>query len=342
MSEIKVIGLDLAKHKFHFVACNQSYKIIKKRMLNRTEVLAYFQQLPRTRVVIEACGGAHYWARKIRALGFQVRLIPPQHVKPFVRGNKNDYNDALAIAEAGDRDEMRFVSIKSIEQQDIQAIHRMRTLRVKSRTALCNQTRGLLGEYGIILPQGVNILRSRLPEIIADEDNGLSFEFRSLLRSNFDDLLSLDEKIKGYEVDIKRVIHDNETCQRMQTIPGIGPITASALYGIMGNGSDYRRGRDLSAALGLVPRQHSSGGKDRLLGISKRGNSYVRTLLVHGARSVMRLCPSKTDPLSRWAINLAERQHQNKVIVAIANKMARMAWAVVVNETDYKVVEVAK
>jgi transposase len=265
-------------------------------------------------------------------------LIPPQYVKPYVRGNKNDYNDALAIAEAVVQPQMRFAAIKTVAQQDIQALHRLRERRIAERTALCNQVRGLLGEYGIVLPRGVVSLRRRLPELLEDAGNGLSELFRRLLAQCDQQFGELDAHIDGYTRELKRQSRQSAVCQRLETIPGYGPIVASVFYSVVGDGSAYRRGRDVSAAVGLVPRQHSSGGKENLLGISKRGDRYLRSLLIHGARSVVRQAAGKDDRLSRWINRVKAARGYNKAVVALANKLARIGWAVLAHNTTYQAV----
>jgi transposase len=337
MSKITTIGLDLAKNVFHVVCCDEHGKIVGKKMLKRSEVLKYFVNVPPCLVGMEACASGHYWARELSASGHRVKLIPPQYVKPYVRGNKNDYNDALAIAEAVTRPEMRLVSVKTAAQQDIQALHRLRERRVAERTALSNQLRGLLAEYGLILPKGANVLRRRLPELLEDGENGLSALFRRLLAQSYQQLHELERHIDFYTQELKRQSRDNEACQRLQTIPGYGPIVASVFHSTVNHGEAYRRGRDVSASLGLVPRQHSSGGKEVLLGISKRGDRYLRSLLVHGARSVVIQAAKKEDRLSRWINQVKAARGFNKAVVALANKMARIGWAVLVNKTVYQV-----
>ena len=337
MSKITTIGLDLAKNVFHVVCCDAHGKVVRKKMLKRSKVLGYFANLPPCLVGMEACASAHHWARELGGLGHQVKLIPPQYVKPYVRGNKNDYNDALAIAEAVTRPEMRFVSVKTPEQQDIQALHRLRERRLQERTALCNQLRGLLAEYGLIFPKGVNILRRRLPELLEDGENGLSDLFRRLLAQSYQQLQELDGYIDFYTQEMGRQSQQSEVCRRLQTIPGYGPIVAGVFHSVVGNGEAYRRGRDVSASLGLVPRQHSSGGKEVLLGISKRGDRYLRSLLVHGARSVVIQAAKKDDRLSRWINKVKSERGFNKAVVALANKMARIGWAVLVNKSVYQI-----
>lgn len=336
MNKITTIGLDLAKNIFHVVCCDARGKIVRKRMLKRGQVLAYFGNLEGGLVGMEACSGAHYWARQLEALGFEVKLIPARYVKAFVRGNKNDYNDALAITEAVVKPEMRFVAIKTPAQQDIQALHRMRRGVLDARTALCNQTRGLVAEYGLITPKGVAVLRKQIPEWLEDATNGLSDRFRGLLAENYTRLLELDAHIGFFTREIEHHGRQDEACRRLQTIPGYGPIVASVFHSQVGNGAAYHRGRDVSAALGLVPRQHSSGGKDTLLGISKRGDRYLRSLLVHGARSVVIQAEHKEDRLSLWINKVRAVRGMNKATVALANKMARIGWVILARDTVYQ------
>lgn len=336
MNKITTVGLDLAKQVFHVVCCDARGKVIGKRVLRRSEVLRYFAQLESVRVGMEACASAHYWGRALRDLGHEVRLLPAQHVKAYVRGNKNDYNDALAIAEAVVRPEMRAVAIKTVAQQDVQALHRLRQQCVASRTALCNQLRGLLGEYGVMLPLGLNRLRRRLPELLADAENGLSDFFRGLLAQGAQQLQELDRHIEAYTATLMRHSQQSDACRRLQTIPGFGPIVASVFHRVVGDGQAYRRGRDVSAAVGLVPRQHSSGGKSVLLGISKRGDRYLRSLLVHGARAVVRQAARKDDRLSRWINQIKAQRGHNKAVVALANKLARIGWAVLAHNSVYE------
>ena len=336
MNKMTTIGLDLAKKVFHVVCCDRHGKVVSRKMLKRSQVLRYFANLQTCLVGMEACASAHYWARELGALGHQVKLIPPQYVKPYVRGNKNDYNDALAISEAVIRPEMRFVSVKTAEQQDIQALHRLRERGIQSRTALCNQLRGLLAEYGLILPLGVNVLRRSLPGLLEDGENDLSVFFRSLLSESYHQLLELDAHIAFYTQSLMDYSRQNEACRRLQTIPGYGPIVASVFYSMVGTGEAYQRGRGVSAAVGLVPRQHSSGGQEVLLGISKRGDRYLRSLLVHGARSVVSRATNKDDRLSRWINKIRAERGYNKAAVALANKMARIGWAILTHKTVYQ------
>ena len=336
MNKITTIGLDLAKNVFHAVCCDQYGKQVGRKLLRRNQVLAYFAQMESCLVGMESCGSAHYWARELQKPGHQVKLIPPQYVKPYLRGNKNDYNDALAIAEAVTRPEMRFSAINTQEQQDIQALHRLRERRIQERTALCNQVRGLLAEYGLIIKVGVRSLQRKLPDLLEDAENGLSDVFRRYLIQIQQQLQELDAHIDFYNDLLQEQNRQNEACQRLQSIPGFGPVVASVFYSMIGNGENYRRGRDVLAAVGLVPKQHSSGGKDRLLGISKRGDRYLRSLLVHGARSVIIQAATKDDRLSRWINRIRAERGYNKATVALANKMARIGWAVIVQKTVYQ------
>lgn len=334
--KITTVGLDLAKNVFHVVCFNDHNKEVKKRMLRRNQMLEFFTQLGPCQVSMEACAGSHYWGRQLRSLGHDVKLIPPQHVKPYLRGNKNDYNDARAIAEAAVRPDMPAVGIKTVEEQDMQAIHRMRSQCMRDHTALSNSTRGLLGEYGIVFPKGVATLRRKIPELLEDADNGLSPLFRNLLARRYDQLVEMGEHIAFYTKELELICQQDDACQRLQTVPGFGPIVASAYRSVIGDGRAYARGRGAAAAIGLIPRQYSSGGKNVLLDISKRGDKYLRKQLVHGARSVVLQAANKDDPLSRWINRIREERGWNKAVVAMANKMARIGWAILRYETSYQ------
>lgn len=334
--KITTIGLDIAKSVFHLIAVNHVGRFVKKKELKRKQVLAYMANIEPCVIAMEACGGANYWAREFMALGHQVKLIAPQYVKPYVKGNKNDYNDAEAIAEAAQRPSMRFVPIKSVEQQDVQNVHRQRERLKKARTALVNQVRGLLAEYGMVINKGVAAVRRDLPDILEDAENGLTPCSRTLFAEHLDELRAIDQRFAHCEERIKAVNKENEVCQRLDDVLGIGPITASAVYAAAGDGKDFVNGRHFSAWLGLVPGQHSSGGKAVLLGISKRGNTYLRTLFIHGARAVLRYSADKTDRFSRWAQSLLARRGHNKACVAVANKMARIAWVIMAKGETYR------
>lgn len=282
---IKVLGIDIAKNVFELHGLG--IKGIQKKRLSREKLPEYIAQLPPCKIGIEACGGSHYWARKFTAMGHEVKLMHPQFVKPYVKSNKNDSHDAEAICEAVQRPSMRFVGIKNIEQQDIQAIHRIRDRLVKERTALVNQIRGLLAEYGIVVSQGIANIRKKLPEILEDATNELSHLGRSLFNDLLNQLYNADQKVEEYDLRVKEICKANDACKRLISIPGVGVLTATAMVAVVGNANVFENGREMSAFLGLVPKQNSSGGKQKLLGISKRGDNYLRCLLIHGARSVV-------------------------------------------------------
>ena len=336
MKELTTIGLDLAKHTFQVGGCDRHGHEVRRKVLRRGQVRAYFANLPACVVGLEACASAHFWARELHKLGHEVRLIPPQHVKAYVRGNKTDYHDARAIAEAVQRPGRRWVAVKTPAQQDVQALYRLRAARVQERTALCNQVRGGLAEYGIVLAQGVGTVRRHLPELVEAGSNELSAFLRTLLRECAQQLRELDAHIACYTRMLEAHASQHAAVQRLQTVPGFGPVVASVFHAFVGTGQAFRRGRDVSAALGLVPKQHSSGGKTVLLGISKRGDRYLRSLLVHGARAVVRRAADRDDRLSRWVTRLQATRGTNKATVALANKLARIGWAVVRTETRYR------
>jgi transposase len=334
--KITTVGLDIAKSVFHFYGVNSFGKRVQKKMLKRNVLAKFMAQLEPCMIVMEACGGANYWARVFSRYGHQVKLIAPQFVVPFRRGNKNDYNDAQAIAEAALRPGMQFVLIKNIEQQDIQMLHRIRQRLVKQCTALVNQVRGMLMEYGVVTAEGKSAFRQRLPDILEDGENELTPISRALFSQLRDEFITLEEKLASYDKQIQQENKINAVCQRLDTVPGIGPITATAIYAAVGDGKDFKNGRHFSAWCGLVPKQYSSGGKNNLLGISKRGNAYLRTLLIHGSRAVLQNVATKDDRFSRWARDLKERRGFNVACVAVANKLARTAWVVMAREEAYR------
>jgi transposase len=268
-------------------------------------------------------------------MGHTVRLIAPQFVKPYVKGNKNDANDADAICEAVGRPSMRFVALKTVEQQEIQALHRVRTELVHQRTAKGNQIRGLLGEFGIVISLSIAHLRRALSEILAGENEAIGPSFRTLLSGLQDDLLYLERRVDELDRSIQQLAQSHPLAIRLQQLHGVGPVIATALIASLGDGRLFKRGRDAAAWVGLVPRQHSSGGKDRLLGISKRGDSYLRSLLIHGARSVIYAARKKDDHLSLWIHGLCARRNNNVAAVALANKTMRLAWALLTSGQSY-------
>jgi transposase len=329
------VGVDLAKHVFQVHGVDRHETVQVKRTFSRRQLRSYFAKQTPCLIGMEACASAHYWARELGQLGHTVKLIPPQFVKPYVKSQKNDANDAEAICEAVGRPTMRFVAVKSAAQQDVQALHRIRSELVRQRTAKANQIRGLLNEYGIVVPVGIGTLRRAIPEVQEDAENGLSGLFRRVLGGLRQDLETFDVRVAELDAEIAHVASSDETAQRLQSIPGVGPMTATALVAAVGDARQFARGRDLAASLGLTPGQHSSGGKERLLGITKHGDSYLRTLLVHGARAVLKVAARKDDPRSRWVMSVAHRRHKNVAAVALANKMARIAWALLTRGGAY-------
>jgi len=333
---IKTMGIDLAKSIFHLHGVDEQGKVVLRKRLSRSKLAAYMAQLPPCMVAMEACGGSHYWARKFKEMGHDTRLISPQFVKPFVKSNKNDAADAEAICEAVQRPSMRFVPIKNIEQQDIQSVHRAREQVVCRRTAQANQIRGLLMEYGLVISQGRKILCAHIPDILADADNGLSGMFRELLSGLWEEMIHLEQRVSEYDLQIELLSKQSDVCQRLMTVPGIGPMVATALVASVSDGKAFKSGREMAAWLGLVPRQHSTGGKPRLMGISKRGDTYLRKLLIHGARAALRWTDKKHDKRSVWATSLKERRGQNIAAVAFANKTVRTAWVLITRHEEYQ------
>lgn len=332
------VGVDLAKNVFQVHGVDRDEKPVWQRKLKRDEWIKILLDKiePGCVIGMEACGGAHHWARMLEAKGYAVKLIAPQFVKPYVKSNKNDARDAEAICEAMSRPNMRFVSIKTVEQQDVQAVHRVRTGLMEQRIAKANQIRGLVSEYGLVAPIQVSHLRAAIPEWLEDAENGLTRRFRRLLNGLWSDLQSLDQRLKEMDREIAEIAAANPVAQRLQQLRGVGPMTATALLATVGDASQFKNGRQMAVSLGLTPKQNSSGGKEKLLGISKRGDPYVRSLLVHGARSVIRLAKSKDDRLSQWVMRISNAHHPNVAVVAMANKTARIAWAMIRNGSDYQ------
>lgn len=335
--KIKRVGVDLAKNVFQVHAVDSREKPVWRRGLRRGEWLAELaRRVPiGSEIGLEACAGSHHWGRELRARGYVVKLMAPQFVKPYVKSNKTDRNDAEAICEAMSRPSMRFVALKQVEQQDLQAVHRVRAELIRQRTAKANQIRGLVGEYGLVAPQRLGPLRAAVPCWLEDAKNGLTLRFRGVLSGLWQDLRYLDERVTELDLEIRVLAEDIPVAQRLQQLRGVGPVIATALAAALGDGKAFRNGRDFAVSLGLTPRQHSSGGKAQLLGISKRGDSYLRQLLVHGARAAVRTVGQKQDALSHWIRDLSARKHTNVVVVALANKTARMAWAMVHANGDY-------
>jgi transposase len=336
--KIMRVGVDLAKNVFQVHGVDQAGKIVWRAKLKRDEWIRVLTAKTDTNCEIgmEACGGAHHWARLLEAKGYTVRVIAPQFVKPFVKSNKSDANDAEAICEAMSRPHMRFITVKSVEQQDIQSLHRIRSGVMDQRIAKSNQIRGLMLEYGLCAPTQTANLRMAIPRWLEDASNGLSLFLRQLLHDLWNDLLFLDQRIKVLDKEIGILAENNPVTKRLQQLRGVGPLIATAIIATVGDATQFANGRQMAAGLGLTPRQNSSGGKTKLLGISKRGDSYLRCLLVHGARSLLRTAEGKDDRLSQWALKIAKSRHPNIAAVAVANKTARIAWAMIRHETDYQ------
>jgi transposase len=330
------IGIDLGKTVFHLVGLNVHGEVVVRKKFSRTQLLRYTANVQVTLIGMESCGGAHFLGRALREQGHEVRLIPAQYVKPYVKTNKSDYIDAEAIAEAVARPTMRFVPIKTDDQLDLQSLHRVRERWVMRRTAVINQIRGLLLERGITVRKGRRYMEAALPRILEDADVKLSGALRMLLAQLKLDLDQLAERIDEADAVIQKTADENEACQRLVEIPGIGPVTATAVIAAIGNGGAFHKGREFSAWLGIVPREHSTGGQQKLLGISKRGNSYLRRLFVQGARAVLQQHTKQSSGLSTWLAQLTSRTHRNVAAVALANKLARIAWAVVAKNERYR------
>jgi transposase len=333
--DIKVLGIDLAKKSFQLHGVDENGQTVLRKKLSRNKLTAFIANLAPCLIGLEACGGAHYWVRTFADFGHTVRMIAPQFVKPFVKSNKNDAVDAEAICEAVQRPSMRFVPAKSIKQQDIQSIHRIRNLLVARRTAQANQIRGLLMEYGIIIPRGIAYIRATIPEILEDATNTLTSLFRTLLRELYEEMVHLDERIVVLEQKLQAISLQSEDVQRLLTIPGVGLLTATTVVAAISDITVFKNGRELAAWLGLVPRQHSTGGKTTLLGISKRGDTYLRTLLIHGGRTVVRVAHKYQDKRNQWINKLEQRRGRNISAVAVANKNARIIWALLSKKKNY-------
>ena len=338
--DIKTIGIDIGKNKFHLHGVNEKGKIVLRKAMTRQKLYEFMANLQPCLVGMEACGGAHHLARMFKEFGHDVRLMAIQHVKPYMKAYKNDFNDAAGICEAVTRPHMKFVGIKTTTQQDIIAIHNDRARLVEERTALANEMRGLLLENGITIPQGIHHLVPHITELLDPQTEELSTRLKCLLASMLEDFKNKNISIREREAALKELSKNNQQVQNLMSIPGVGFLTATILVGKIGNANTFKNGRQMAAWLGLVPKQHSTGGKVQLGRISKRGDRTLRALLVHGARSVFRALKLKKDEqLSsqlKWLKSVAERRGHNKGIVAFANKMARVAWALLAHDTEYQ------
>jgi transposase len=333
---ITTVGIDLAKSVFQVHGVDARGKAVLRRQLRREQVAAFFVNLPPCLIGMEACASAHHWGRMLERFGHTVRLMAPQFVKPYVKTNKNDAADAEAICEAVSRPSMRFVPIKSVEQQAVLSVHRVRQGFVKARTAQANQIRGLLGEFGLVIPQGIRHIAQRVPALLEDASNELPLEFRQLIDRLTCHLKELDQQVRELERQIVAWHRSSELSRKLEKIPGIGPLAATALVASIADARSFNNGRQVSAWLGLVPRQNSSGGKSTLLGISKRGDVYLRTLLIHGARSAILAARRQGECKNVWLANLLNRRHANIAAVALANKNVRTVWALLAHGRAFK------
>ena len=334
--KITSVGIDLAKNVFQVHAVDERGKTVLRRQLRRDQMAAFFANLSPCLIGMEACGSAHYWARTLQSFGHTARLMSPQFVKPYVKSNKNDVADAEAICEAVARPNMRFVPVKSVEQQAVLSLHRVRQGFVKARTAQANQIRSLLGEFGLIMPAGISHIARRVPGLLEDPSNPVPGSLRRLITRLTEHLKDLDQLVDEFETQIKAWHRSSELSMKLEKIPGIGPLGASALVASIADATSFDNGRQLSAWLGLVPRQHSSGGKPTLLGISKRGDVYLRTLLIHGARSAILAAQRKAVNSNVWLAGLLDRRHPNVAAVALANKNVRTVWALLAHGRQFR------
>lgn len=339
MQDVTLIGIDLGKHSFHVHGQDRHGKALLRMKFNRKQLIEFFAKFHTCTVVMEACAGAHHMARRLAGYGYEVKLISPQFVRPFVKSNKNDFIDAEAICEAACRPSMRFVTPKTESQQCLSALHRVRESLVRERVMASNQIHGFLLEFGISLPVGHAVIR-RLPSVLAEQ--ALPARLRVLLERLHSHFSYLEERIADIEKELNLQLQDDDLGQRLMTIPGVGPLTASVLAAEVGDGKQYRCGRDFAASVGLVPRQYSTGGKNNLLGISKRGDKHMRHLLVQCARAYMLRLERQTDGLAQWVRSMLTRRHSNVVACALANKLARMAWAIAAHHTEFKRQEPAR
>ena len=336
--QIRSVGIDLGKTTFHLVALDDNGKVLLKKKFTQRQLIAFTANLQTSLIGMEACGGAHFLGRALRAQGHDVKLIPAQFVKPFVKSNKNDFLDAEAIAEAVDRQNMRFVPIKTDDQLDLQALHRVRDRLIARRTSVINQLRAFLLERGLVFAKSPAKLRERMPEILENTDEDLTPRMRNLLAMLWNEWKDLELQIEAMNDEVERIASSDAACMRLRQIPGIGPLVATAIVAAIGNGAAFHKGREFAAWLGIVPRQYSTGGKARLYGISKRSNNYLRKILIHGARAVVLRSKRDRIAIGAWMTALEARAPRNVLIVATANKLARIAWVVLSTGQDYRAV----
>lgn len=330
------VGIDLAKNIFQICAVNRNGKVLFNKTVNRIQLASFISDIHPCEIILEACASSNYWAGKFESFGHTVKLINPAYVRPFVKTNKNDAADAEALCEAAARPNMRFVQPKNKDQQDVQLIHRVRNRLVGKRTSLSNQIRGLLAEYGVTIPEGIRYVRKQLPTILESAEAELSSIAREVFARQYDELVEMDKRINDLTRQLTDLSHQQHRCRQFKTVFGVGPMTSTALFSIMGNPRHYKNGREFAAFLGLVPRQVSTGGKTILRGISKRGDCQVRTLLIQGAQAALSKMHHRDDRLSRWANRLKARRGHNIAAVALANKLARICWSIAANNTEFK------
>jgi len=337
--QIRSVGIDLGKTTFHLVALDDNGTVLIRRKFTQRQLITFTANLQTSLIGMEACGGAHFLGRMLRAQGHDVKLIPAQFVKPFVKSNKNDFLDAEAIAEAVDRQNMRFVPIKTDDQLDLQALHRVRDRLIARRTSVINQLRAFLLERGLVFAKSPAKLRERMPEILENAEEDITPRMRNLLALLWNEWKDLESQLEEMNDEVERIASSDAACMRLRQIPGIGPLVATAIVAAIGNGAAFHKGREFAAWLGIVPRQYSTGGKARLYGISKRGNNYLRKILIHGARAVVLRSKRERIAMGAWMTALEARAPRNVLIVATANKLARIAWAVLSTGQDYRAVQ---
>jgi len=335
MNNTNLIAIDLAKNIFQVCIMDKHNKILLNKAFSRKALTEFIMQQPPGVIAMEACYSSHYWGRLFNSLGHNTKLLPAQHVKPFVRGNKNDHNDAIAIAEASRRPGIKAVPVKTLAQQDIQCLHRLRERCVCQRTHLSNQTRGLLSEYGIIFNQGFKSLTTSLVQLISPEDERLSETIKKELRYVYTEFKQLNQRLNELNKSLLQIANDNIQCRRLMSIPGIGVVNATAIFSAIGDGDQFKNARELSVWLGITPKQFSSGDKNTMAGITKRGNRYLRKQLIHGARAVIYRYKNRDDKLSNWVNSIVLRRGPNKACVALANKMARLCWVLLQRKQMY-------
>jgi transposase len=337
--QIRSVGIDLGKTTFHLVALGDNGKLLLKKKFTQKQLITFTANMQTSLIGMEACSGAHFLGRALRAQGHDVKLIPAQFVRPFVKSNKNDFIDAEAIAEAVDRQNMRFVPIKTDDQLDLQALHRVRDRLITRRTSVINQLRAFLLERGLVFAKSPAKLRERMPDILENAEEDLTPRMRNLLALLWNEWKELELQIVEMNDEVEQIASSDPACQRLRQIPGIGPLVATAIVAAIGNGAAFRKGREFAAWMGLVPKQYSTGGKAKLAGISKRGNNYLRKILIHGARAVVLRSKRERIAMGSWLTALEARAPRNVLIVAAANKLARIAWAVLSSGQDYRAVQ---